>query len=231
MQATDTRSRIFARIREALREPAPMRHLTPHPPAEAHDSHAESSSDWLPAVPSDPAGQLDLFLSNAAALKCEVVLCDSAEAAAESLKKLAADSAWKRVAAHRFAIGDAVTNSLGLPVTWVDGGYQVSDLESANAAISGCECLVSQTGSILVSAAASGGRALSVLPPHHIVVASRQQIVPDLSAALTLVRERNGGEPPAFLSFVTGPSRTGDIERILVLGAHGPKRLTILLLP
>ena len=75
----------------------------------------------------------------------------------------------------------------------------------------------------------AGGRALSVLPPHHVVVATREQIVPDLPAAYALLRQRYATNWPSFISFITGPSRTGDIERILVLGAHGPKRLTVFL--
>ena len=72
---------------------------------------------------------------------------------------------------------------------------------------------------------------MSVLPPHHVVLARRSQMVPDLSDALERAREKFKGNLPSFLSFITGSSRTGDIERILVLGAHGPKKLTILLVP
>jgi len=64
-----------------------------------------------------------------------------------------------------------------------------------------------------------------------VVLARRNQMVPDLSAALHRVQEKFKNKFPSFLSFISGPSRTGDIERILVLGAHGPKNLTILLLP
>jgi L-lactate dehydrogenase complex protein LldG len=70
-----------------------------------------------------------------------------------------------------------------------------------------------------------------VLPPHHVVLARRQQLVPNLAAALRSVSLKREANWPSMLSFITGPSRTGDIERILVLGAHGPKKLTILLLP
>jgi L-lactate dehydrogenase complex protein LldG len=69
------------------------------------------------------------------------------------------------------------------------------------------------------------------LPPHHIVIAKRSQLVADLPAALALVAERYKQNWPSFIGFITGPSRTGDIERILVLGAHGPRKLTVLLLP
>ena len=93
-----------------------------------------------------------------------------------------------------------------------------------------CDALVAQTGSVLVTSRSAGGRTLSALTPHHVVLARRDQLVPDLTAAFALLAERYGERDyPSLMSFITGPSRTGDIERILVLGAHGPKRLTIFL--
>ena len=89
--------------------------------------------------------------------------------------------------------------------------------------VTGCDCVVAQTGSIVVS----GERALSVLPPVHLVIARRDQLVPDLAAALASLRRRYGSRWPSALSFITGPSRTADIEKILVMGAHGPKRLAL----
>jgi L-lactate dehydrogenase complex protein LldG len=93
-----------------------------------------------------------------------------------------------------------------------------------------CDCLIAQTGSIVVSAHSAGGRALSVLPPAHLVIARRDQIVPDLAAAMAWLRRRypeNIRGWPSALSVITGPSRTADIEKILVFGAHGPKRLAV----
>ncbi|MEY4855144.1 MAG: hypothetical protein RIR32_1820 [Verrucomicrobiota bacterium] len=91
------------------------------------------------------------------------------------------------------------------------------------------ELLVKKLGAILVSSASSGGRALSILPHVHVVVADADQVVPDLGSALALAKARHGDQMPSMLSFITGPSRTGDIERILVLGAHGPKELYLVL--
>lgn len=93
--------------------------------------------------------------------------------------------------------------------------------------VTGCDCLVAQTGSIIVSTKSAGGRALSVLPAIHLVQARREQIVPDLPAALALLRQRYDGHWPSSISVITGPSRTADIEKILVMGAHGPKRLLL----
>jgi L-lactate dehydrogenase complex protein LldG len=110
-----------------------------------------------------------------------------------------------------------------------DASFDKRRLEGCDAGITSCEAIVAQLGSILVSSASSGGRALSILPPAHIVVARVDQVVPDLAAALEQARERHGDRMPGMLSFITGPSRTGDIERILVLGAHGPKELHLVL--
>ena len=82
---------------------------------------------------------------------------------------------------------------------------------------------------MLVTARSAGGRALSVLPPHHVVLARREQLLADLPAAFELLQRNYATSYPSFISFITGQSRTGDIERILVLGAHGPKKLTIVL--
>ena len=91
--------------------------------------------------------------------------------------------------------------------------------------VTGCDCLVAQTGSIFVSTRSANGRAASVLPDMHLVVARREQIVADLPAAFALMRARYGSRWPSAISLITGPSRTGDIEKTLVMGAHGPKRL------
>jgi L-lactate dehydrogenase complex protein LldG len=101
-------------------------------------------------------------------------------------------------------------------------------MEKCDAAITECDALIAQTGGVVVTSRSTGGRALSVLPPHHIVIARREQLVADLPAAFALLTQRYAPDYPSMISFITGPSRTGDIERILVLGAHGPKKLTIL---
>jgi len=93
--------------------------------------------------------------------------------------------------------------------------------------VTGCDCLVAQTGSIIVSTVSAGGRALSVLPPTHLVIARRDQIIPDLASAMALLRKRYDKHWPSALTVITGPSRTADIEKILVMGAHGPKRLLV----
>src|SRR5882724_2774347 len=106
-------------------------------------------------------------------------------------------------------------------------GEANASVRECDLGITSCDCLVAQTGSIIVSTLSAGGRALSVLPPTHLVIARRDQIVPDLASAMALLRKRYDRHWPSAFSVITGPSRTADIEKILVMGAHGPKRLAL----
>jgi hypothetical protein len=71
-----------------------------------------------------------------------------------------------------------------------DKPYDVHELEACDAGISECDALVAQTGSVLVTNRSAGGRALSVLPPHHVVLARREQLVADLPAAFELLQQK-----------------------------------------
>ena len=102
--------------------------------------------------------------------------------------------------------------------------------EQAAAGLTSCEALVARTGSVVVAAATASGRRLSIYPDQHIVVARPAQVVAEIGDALRAVQERYGDQLPSMLSLTTGPSRTADIEKTLVLGAHGPRRLTLFLL-
>lgn len=220
----DSREKILRRIREALSVKAPARHLIGAAPAPS----GHQPQDWLPPVPSSESELVALFEKNSLDLRTEVRRCADAAAVTAELTSLAREHGWKSIGSHDFELGRAAVESLGLPVVLTDREYSTAALESCDAGVSGCDCLVAQTGGILVTSASSGGRVLSVLPPHHVVIASTSQLTGDLADAFGVLRKKYG-PPPAFVSFITGPSRTGDIERILVLGAHGPKKLTVLL--
>lgn len=225
-----SREGILARIREALKIAAPHPHnAESSASAGASKQGQDGPQQWLPPVGKTVEDQIELFRQNAQALKAHFQVCADLPAAIQCIKKLAADEGWKKVGFHDGELTGAVVAGLSLQSVKTDGGYALDALEDCDAGITECEALIAQTGTVLVSGRRSGGRALSVLPPHHIVLARRSQMMPDLTTALQRVRQNLPTEFPGILSLITGPSRTGDIERILVLGAHGPKQLTILL--
>ena len=228
------REKIFGRIREALRVPAPVPGAHDHKlgtePVRAV-SEAEAAkhiSEWLPAVGDSFDDRVELFRANALDLKAEFHLLSNSQEIETHLRGLAATEGWKKIASHSGELTDRACTALVLPRLATDENYDVNELERCDVGVSECDALIAQTGSVLVTSRSAGGRALSVLPPHHVVLARREQLVADLPAAFVLLKRKYSSNYPSFISFITGPSRTGDIERVLVLGAHGPKKLTIL---
>jgi L-lactate dehydrogenase complex protein LldG len=237
------REQILGRVREALRLAAPRADAHDDPPtgvipidvtgsapvleAERGSRSPGRISDWLPLVGGSFEEQAELFGRNAADLKAAFHLCDGVEQVHASLRALAAAEGWRKIASHRGELTEAACQSLALPELMVDGGYAAAELESCDAGVTECEALIAQTGTVLVTSRSSGGRVLSALPPHHVVLARREQMLADLPAAFALLERKYAPDYPSLISFITGPSRTGDIERILVLGAHGPRTVTI----
>ncbi len=224
------RENILGRIREALSLPAPIpgaHHGEPSHPVSECDAAAHIP-EWLPRVGVTFEEQIALFRTNATELKADFLLLDSQEELVAKLREIAAAEGWKKVATHSHELTDDACAALGLPMVRTDNGYEARDMESCDVGISACDALIAQTGSVLVTSQSAGGRALSVLPPHHVVLARREQLIADLPSAFALLKTKYASGYPSLISFITGPSRTGDIERILVLGAHGPKKLTIL---
>jgi L-lactate dehydrogenase complex protein LldG len=228
------KEKIFRRIREALKISAP--YPGHHGGGSNGEVHTEAPQDgiahWLPPVGSTFDAQADLFARNSVGLKSAFHLLENESAATQKLAEISRAEAWRRIAAHGDGAAGpstrAMVTALGLPGIWTDSGYDVREMENCDAGVTECDALIAQTGSVLVTSRSAGGRALSVLPPHHVVLARRDQMVADLPAAFALLTRKYAENYPSFIGFVTGPSRTGDIERILVLGAHGPKKLTIL---
>ncbi|MEA3208797.1 MAG: L-lactate dehydrogenase complex protein LldG [Chthoniobacter sp.] len=228
----DDREAILGRIAEALRVPAPAHH-------EAHSKPGTHSvtapfREWLPPVGASQTARIELFAKLSDVLRTEFKKCTTVSAAAKHLAALAKEGGWKTLAFHPGELTDAVAEFLpdSLARLRLVAGYDRDALEACEAGLTECESLVAQTGSVCVTARSSGGRTLSVLPHHHIVLARKEQLVSDLAEAYERLAQKYGGtDYPSFVGFISGPSRTGDIERILVLGAHGPKRLTVLLVP
>ena len=113
-------------------------------------------------------------------------------------------------------------------VAFIDN--ETSFVEQADLSLTSCEALVARTGSVLVSAASASGRRLSIYSDQHLVLARPSQVVAEIGDGLAQVQAKFGSQMPSMVSLTTGPSRTADLEKTLVLGAHGPRRIALFLL-
>jgi L-lactate dehydrogenase complex protein LldG len=111
--------------------------------------------------------------------------------------------------------GDALRAAAGDELSFIDGPFKDDPLFAADAGITGVVAAVAETGSIICSSFPQ----LSLVPPVHIAIVRAEQIVPDFVDVFTHPAEK---KPPTQLTIITGPSKTSDIEGILITGVHGP---------
>jgi len=114
---------------------------------------------------------------------------------------------------------------------WAGAGLKVEARGAVDAdlvGITGCFCAVAETGTLMMTSSPGTPAAVSLLPETHIAVVRASRIVPYMEDAWNLARAELGSLPRA-VNFISGPSRTGDIEQTIVLGAHGPYRVHLVI--
>ena len=94
--------------------------------------------------------------------------------------------------------------------------------------ITGTYCAIAETGTMVILTGADAPTATALLPDTHVAIVSAARIVDGMEDAFALIR-RERGQLPRAVNLISGPSRTGDIEQTIVLGAHGPFRVHILI--
>ena len=199
---SNARDTILKKIKQALKQsvPVPFPATQPLPPS--------------PALQQEPALEFAERFTN---LQGRFSYCSSEEELVTQLNALAEKRKWEKIFCREAALREML-NASGFPFNYHP------TLADCDAAITGCEYLVARTGSILLSSAGESGRTVSVYAPIHICIAYTHQVVEDISDGLEKVLLQNPTYP-SLLTLATGPSRTADIEKTLVVGVHGPKEV------
>ena len=208
MKISSAKENILKSIRQALAHPVPL----PFPQSEG------TSSVFQPL-------QKDLeieFAENFTGLGGKFSFCMDEEELAVQLKQLLIS---KKLTAVYSRDEKIVTKLSGYGFPYFNG----KDVASCDASITNCECLVARTGSLLLSSGSPAGRTTSVYAPIHICIAYTNQLVYDIKDGLNLLKTKYKGNLPSMISLATGPSRTADIEKTLVVGVHGPKEVFVFL--
>jgi L-lactate dehydrogenase complex protein LldG len=101
---------------------------------------------------------------------------------------------------------------------------------ACNIGITSVDLAIAETGTLLVCARPGQERLASLLPPMHVAIVERSQIVPDLLDAFRILHERGVQSLPSNITLITGPSKTGDIELQLTTGVHGPGKWRVIII-
>ena len=163
------------------------------------------------------------FAENFTALAGIFSYCANERELAEQLKLLAEKKNWNKI----YCVEENLRNKLSgnhLDANWYE------ELSTCNVSITSCELLIARTGSIVLSSAQANGRTASVYAPAHICIAYTNQLVYDIEEGLQILQEKYKSNLPSSIAFATGPSRTADIEKTLVVGVHGPKEVYVFLI-
>ena len=159
----------------------------------------------------------ETFAENFIALGGKFVFCDNEQKLIENIVNLYESRGWKELlCADEKLLTTLRNNKINIAES------PELQTETADACITTCESLVARTGSIILSSKQNFGRTASVFYPVHIVVAYIDQTVYDINDAILHIQKKYKGNIPSMINLNTGPSRTADIEKTLVVGVHGP---------
>jgi L-lactate dehydrogenase complex protein LldG len=112
---------------------------------------------------------------------------------------------------------------------WTGAGVAFDDRPARGedrTGLTGCHCAIAETGTVVLLSSPQMPKATALLPETHVCVVERGRLVDTMEDAFALLR-REVGEPPRSVFMVSGPSRTADIEQTIVIGAHGPYRVHV----
>jgi L-lactate dehydrogenase complex protein LldG len=201
---SSAKENILKKIRQGLTESVPI----PFPKSEGNNSVFLPADDDLGVV----------FGREFTKLLGKFAYCKDHEDMRAQVEQLIKEMQWNKV----YCVEDKLKALL-------DHTSNNSSLSDCDASVTSCEFLVARTGTIVMSSEKQSGRTVSVYAPIHICVAYTSQLVYDVKDALQSYKERGKNNLPSLITFATGPSRTADIEKTLVVGVHGPKEVYVFL--
>jgi L-lactate dehydrogenase complex protein LldG len=190
------------------------------------------------AVRSGDAGEslFERFKDELTLLGGTVLQASSGEELISSLLDICRKESYRSLVLSREAFIESLqlekelrTQVSGVQSLMPDPTRLIVQLRGADVGLTACEYLAAETGTVVLRSSPAAPRLLSLLPRAHIVVAKGEQLLPTVAECL---REAHAGESnqSSCITLVSGPSRTADIEKVLVKGVHGPRDLYVLFL-
>jgi len=203
MNVSPSKENILKKIRKALAQSTPL----PFPQSEGNHF-----------VFPKPPQELEVeFAEQFTKLQGNFIFCLNQQELAFQINSLVRKQGWKKIYCREENLLKFIDPQTAENLT--------DDLPGCDLSVTSCEALVARTGTIVLTAAQPGGRTTSVYAPIHVCIGYTRQLVYDTKDALLQIKNRYGDKLPSLISFATGPSRTTNIKKTLVVGVHGPKEV------
>lgn len=233
-----SRTEILGRIRRALASPA-LEHHHGHQP-ETTDIRKLFASDYQ-----DPS-LVERFRTEFSLVSGEMAVCTDSESVIDTIRDLIQSSNFATVAIsqHPLCRRLQLEEKLKAELPQIHFVNETMDSESSfersqlrerlsrvELSVTGTEYLIADIGTIVTLSNPQASREISLLPAAHLVLATPDQIYPNMAELFREIHEKHGDTlPGSALTLITGPSRTADIEKVLIKGVHGPTRLLAIIL-
>lgn len=173
---------------------------------------------------------VEMFCQKLESLGGHCIVVKGETEARQALNRIIADLKSSLQRSPRIALSDAPLLSRlarAVEVSGITISPCVDDLFAYDVGITTAQAAIAETGTLVLESDQERHRLVSLLPPVHIAVVDAADVCATLGEALKLVR-RDGSEMSRAITFITGPSRTADIELTLTIGVHGPKELYVI---
>jgi L-lactate dehydrogenase complex protein LldG len=152
------------------------------------------------------------------------IYCENEKDVIDQLTELIKKENWKNIFCYDKGIASLLNTA---NIEYSDDDEKFNELEVG---ITPCDFLISRFGSVMVSSGMGSGRKLPFYSENHVVIARASQVVKELKDALIGMKKKYSDNFPSQITNIMGPSRTADIEKTLVMGAHGPRNMILFMI-
>ena len=204
-------------------------HLAASAPFDARENPVKYESAVI--LPSPPANIIDSFKESLEAVDGHCIVANGEAEIAARLTEIISALQKTKLRAQRIAVSDApellrLMHMTDLEIEELAIAPNASDIFGFDVGISATQTAIAETGTLVLDSAREKHRLVSLVPPVHIALVNASRICATLSQALAMLQ--NSQELSPAVTFVTGPSRTADIELTLTIGVHGPQELYVI---
>ena len=205
-------------------------HLAASAPFDALESPVNNSV-VLSAQPV-ASNLIDLFKQNIEAVDGHCIVAHGETEIAAALTQIISALQKTKLRAQRIAISDApeverLMHMTDLEIEELGIAPNATDIFGFDVGISATQAAIAETGTLVLDSTRERHRLVSLVPPVHIAIVNASTICATLGETLSILQ--NGKELSPAITFITGPSRTADIELTLTIGVHGPQELYVII--
>ncbi len=195
----------------------------------ARDQHgALVSSRKQAALPDhDAKSTLERLQRSLASVQAQCIIASDYSQATEAIERIIENEKARRVAVSDSPMARSLMRQVKADVEWLVNAPR-SELFDLDMGITSAQWAIAETGTLVLKSESERHRLISLVPPAHVAIVERPRILMTLGDALTAARGQ--GDPDPAITFITGPSRTSDIELTLAIGVHGPQSLYVIVL-